>query len=145
MSFLTHKTIAIEELLHRAHHPEAGAVILFCGDVRNHNQGKSVIHLEYQAHVSMADEQIRKIVEEARQQWPLHYVEVIHRLGIIAIQECSVAIVVSASHRSEAYEANRFIIDTLKHSVPIWKKEYYQDGTSEWSQGCEACALHQEK
>jgi molybdopterin synthase catalytic subunit len=68
----------------------------------------------------------------------MHYVEVIHRLGTMEIMECSIAIAVSTSHRADAYEASRFIIDTVKRSVPIWKKEYFSDGQTSWSEGSEA-------
>ena len=74
----------------------------------------------------MALNQMDQVAEEASQKWPIHYVEIIHRLGIMEVMECSIAIAVSTSHRADAYEASRFIIDTVKRSVPIWKKEFFQ-------------------
>lgn len=140
---ITREPININELYPKARHPKAGAVLLFCGDIRNHSEGREVTVLEYEAHESMAMKQINDIVDESKKRWPLHYVEVIHRLGEMAVSETSIAIIVATSHRSEAYEASRYIIDTIKHTVPIWKKEHFVNGTSSWSKGCEACSLHE--
>ncbi|MBC8258633.1 MAG: molybdenum cofactor biosynthesis protein MoaE [SAR324 cluster bacterium] len=136
--------IDLEGLRLRSQDPQAGAVIIFYGDVRNHSQQQQVSFLEYEAHESMALKQITRVVEEAQQKWELHTVEVIHRLGKLAVKECSIAIAVSSSHRGEAYAASRYIIDTIKHAVPIWKKEHFVDGASEWSKGCEACSVVEE-
>ena len=133
--------IDLEGLRNRTQDPQAGAVLIFCGDVRNHNQKKDVSFLEYEAHERMAHKQIKKIIEHAQQKWELHKVEVIHRLGKLAVKDCSIAIAVSTSHRNDAYEASRYIIDTVKHSVPIWKKEHFSDGGSNWSEGCEASSI----
>ena len=133
--------IDIESLRRRAQDPQSGAVLIFCGDVRNHSQEQDVSFLEYEAHERMALKQITKIIEQAQQKWELHKVEVIHRLGKLAVKDCSIAIVVSTSHRNEAYEASRYIIDTIKHTVPIWKKEHFENGVSIWSEGCEATSI----
>ncbi|MBS1255459.1 MAG: Molybdopterin synthase catalytic subunit [Deltaproteobacteria bacterium] len=133
--------IDIEGLRRRAQDPQAGAVLIFCGDVRNHSQEQHVSLLEYEAHESMALKQISKVIKQAQQKWELHKVEVIHRLGKLAVTDCSIAIAVSTSHRNEAYEASRYIIDTIKHSVPVWKKEHFVDGESKWSKGCEAYSV----
>ena len=133
--------IDIERLRDRVQHKKAGAVLIFCGDIRNHNQKKEVSFLEYEAHESMALKQIKNIVNSAKRKWNLHKVEVIHRLGKLAIKDCSIAIAVATSHRNEAYESSKYIIDTIKHTVPIWKKEYFVDGASEWSKGCEATSI----
>jgi molybdopterin synthase catalytic subunit len=138
---VTREAIDLEALRHRAQHPQAGAVLIFCGDIRNHSDGRSVTVLEYEAHERMALRQIDRIVEEAQQRWPLHYAEVIHRFGKLAVLDCSIATAVSSSHRSDAYESSRYIIDTIKRSVPIWKKEYFESGASAWSEGCEASSV----
>ena len=138
---VTREAIDLEALRHRAQHPQAGAVLIFCGDIRNHSDGRSVSVLEYEAHERMALRQIDRIVEEAQQRWPLHYAEVIHRFGKLAVLDCSIATAVSSSHRSDAYESSRYIIDTIKRSVPIWKKEYFESGASAWSEGCEASSV----
>ena len=133
--------IDVEGLRRRAQVPRAGAVLIFCGDVRNHSLEQDVSFLEYEAHERMALKQITKIIEQAQQKWETHKVEVIHRLGKLEVTDCSIAIAVSTSHRNEAYEASRYIIDTIKHSVPIWKKEYFINGFSNWSEGCEASSI----
>ena len=133
--------IDLEGLRRRTQDPQAGAVLIFCGDVRNHGQDQDVSFLEYEAHERMALKQITKIIEQAQKKWELHKVEVIHRLGKLEVTDCSIAIVVSTSHRNEAYEASRYIIDTIKHTVPIWKKEHFENGVSIWSEGCEATSI----
>ena len=138
---LVREVIDVEALLLRAKHSQAGAVLIFCGDIRNHSQQREVSFLEYEAHESMALKQIYQVVEEAQKKWQLHRVEVIHRLGKLAVKDCSIAIAVSTSHRGDAYEASRYIIDTIKHAVPIWKKEHFVDATAMWSKGCEASSV----
>ena len=133
--------IDLESLRRRTQDPQAGAVLVFCGDVHNHSQEQDVSFLEYEAHERMALKQITKIIEQAQQKWELHKVEVIHRLGKLAVTDCSITIAVSTSHRNEAYEASRYIIDTIKHTVPIWKKEHFVNGASNWSEGCEASSI----
>ena len=138
---VTRASIDLNAVRERALHPQAGAVLLFCGDIRNHSEGQPVTELEYEAHESMALRQIDHITEEASRRWPLHHVEVIHRFGRMKIMDCSIVIAVSTSHRADAYEASRFIIDTIKRSVPIWKREHFQDGSAAWSAGCEASSV----
>ena len=140
---ITRESIDIMALRQRALHPQAGAVLIFCGDIRNHSDEQSVEKLEYESHESMALNLMSQVVEEASNQWPIHYVEVIHRLGLMEVMECSIAIAVSTSHRVDAYEASRFIIDTIKRSVPIWKKEHFSDGQSSWSEGAEAGSVQE--
>jgi Molybdopterin converting factor, large subunit len=119
-------------------HPHGGTVLIVCRDIRNHSDNQSVDKQEYESHESMAMNQMDQVAEEASQKWPIHYVEIIHRLGIMEVMECSIAIAVSTSHRADAYEASRFIIDTVKRSVPIWKKEFFSDGNASWCDGCAA-------
>ena len=138
---IVREEINLEDLRRRTQDPQAGAVLIFCGDVRNHNQKKEVSFLEYESNERMALKQIKKIIEHAQQKWELHKVEVIHRLGKLAVKDCSIAIAVSTSHRNDAYDASRYIIDTVKHSVPIWKKEHFVNGESNWSEGCEASSI----
>ena len=133
---IVREEIDIEALRLRAQHSQAGAVLIFCGDIRNHSQQKQVSYLEYEAYESMALKQISQVVEEAQKKWQLHTVEVIHRLGKLAVKDCSIAIAVSTSHR--------YIIDTIKHAVPIWKKEHFVDAPAMWSKGCEASSVVEE-
>lgn len=125
------------------HDPKAGAVVLFSGEVRNHSHKKNVSHLEYEAYTPMARKAIREIVSDARGKWNLHQVVCIHRIGKVEIGESAVVVVTSSSHREDAYAANRYIIDRVKHEAPIWKKEYFEDGSYEWGHNC-SCHKHVE-
>lgn len=109
--------------------PGAGAVALFSGVVRDQTGDRRVKYLEYEAHVSMAEAKMREIAAQLRVRWPgLRKVAMVHRIGRLEIGESSVLIAVSSPHRREAFEACHFAIDTLKQTVPVWKKEYFEDG-----------------
>ena len=105
-----------------------GALALFLGTVRDHNQGRRVLYLEYHAYPEMAEREMRKIEREARERFAVSRVAIAHRTGRLDVGEASVVIAVSAPHRAEALDACRFVIDTLKRTVPIWKKEYFEGG-----------------
>lgn len=111
--------------------PRDGAVCLFVGVVRNENGGRAVSHLEYEAYEEMALPLMQQIARETLERWPVTRVELVHRLGALSIGEPSVAVAVTSPHRKEAFEACRHAIDAVKARVPIWKKEYYADG-SQW-------------
>jgi molybdopterin synthase catalytic subunit len=111
-----------------------GGIVVFEGVVRDNARGKQIRYLEYEAYVEMAEEQIHAIVDEAKRHWGVEHVAVAHRFGRLEIGEASVIIVVAAPHRGEAFEACRYIIDTLKTTVPIWKKEVATNG-EEWVEG----------
>jgi molybdopterin synthase catalytic subunit len=113
----------------------AGAVDLFIGTTRRFTAGRETLRLEYEAFGSMALSEMRRIVMDARSRWEILRCVVHHRIGTVAVGEPSVIIAVSAGHRAEAFEACRFLIDTLKREVPIWKRESFADGTSEWVGG----------
>lgn len=119
--------------------PEDGALCVFTGVVRNHNDGKSVLHLEYEGYEEMVVSVFEEIEAEAKQRFGVTRVRIVHRLGRMEIGDTSVAVAVSSPHRKEAFEACRFAIDTLKHKAPIWKKEFYADGSS-WLEGPGGCA-----
>lgn len=123
-------------LLSHAHHPKAGAVVLFSGEVRDNNSGKRVDYLEYEAHISMASKMINSVLDEAKAKWSLNIALAQHRIGKVEVGESAVVVITSSAHRREAYAANRFIIDKIKHEVPIWKCEYFTDGTKEWGGHC---------
>ena len=114
--------------------PGSGAIITFDGTVRDNARGKQVTHLSYEAYPEMALKELQKIRDQAMQRWALNEVAIIHRIGRMEIGESSVFIAVSSAHRGDAFEACRFAIDTLKTTVPIWKKEHYQDGEV-WIEG----------
>jgi molybdopterin synthase catalytic subunit len=115
-------------------HPSAGGIVVFEGVVRDNARGKQVRYLEYDAYEEMAIAQIRTIIQEAQQRWGVDRVAVAHRFGRLEIGEASVIIVVASPHRAEAFDACRYIIDTLKTTVPIWKKEVATNG-EEWVEG----------
>ena len=108
--------------------PDDGAALLFWGVVRNENDGRPVSHLEYHAYAEMAERTMRVIAEEAIARHGVGDVRIVHRVGRLAIGEASVAVAVASPHRGDAFAACRYAIDTLKATVPIWKKEFYADG-----------------
>lgn len=118
-------------------HPKSGAVVLFSGEVRNENKGREVTHLEYEAYEPMADKMIGQILDEAKIRFNLNQALCVHRLGKVEISGCAVVVITGSGHRKEAYDANRYIIDRVKNEVPIWKHEFFTDGTSEWGQNCD--------
>jgi molybdopterin synthase catalytic subunit len=123
-------------LLSLAHHPQAGAIVLFSGEVRNNSLGKEVTYLEYEAHHTMATTMINAIVAEAITRWHLTKAIAQHRTGIVNAGESAVVVITTATHRAEAYAANRYIIDRIKHEAPLWKCEYFADGTKQWGGNC---------
>jgi len=111
-----------------------GAVCVFEGIVRNHSRGRETLYLEYEAYREMALEQMQGLAAEAVTQFGVRDVALLHRLGRLEVGECSVLVVVASAHRAAAFEACRWLIDTLKKQVPIWKKETFVDG-AEWVDG----------
>jgi molybdopterin synthase catalytic subunit len=106
----------------------AGAVVTFVGTTRDHNEGRRIIRLEYEAYEEMAVAELSKLGEAAAARWPVEKVAIVHRVGLVPVGEASVVIAVSCAHRSDAFEACRFLIDRLKEEVPIWKKEHFEGG-----------------
>lgn len=113
---------------------EDGAIVIFDGFVRDHSKNRRTLYLEYEAYEPMALTKIQEIATHIHNQFPIHRVAIVHRLGRLQIGETSVYIAVSAAHRAAAFDACRYAIDTLKRTVPIWKKEYFEDG-SVWADG----------
>ena len=111
--------------------PERGAVASFLGLVRDHHGGRAVRRLEYSAYAPMAEAECARIVAEAEARWPVR-IALVHRIGALEIGDAAVAIAASAAHREEAFAACRFLIEEVKRRVPIWKKEFYADGSVEW-------------
>lgn len=130
--FLTREPIALNDLLSVSPDPSCGAECSFVGFVRNHDRGRSVLRLHYEAYASMAEKMIAAIILEAEDQWPVSRVRVLHRIGTLEIGEAAVLVAISAAHRDEAFGACRFVIDEIKRRVPIWKKEIFEDGSDEW-------------
>jgi len=131
---LVHKPIDVQALLRHVRAGQDGAIVIFDGFVRNESHGRPTLHLEYEAYESMALTKIREIGAQVHERFSIHRVAIAHRLGRLEIGETSVFIAVSAPHRAAAFDACRFAIDTLKKTVPIWKKEFFADGAV-WADG----------
>ena len=114
--------------------PEDGAIVVFDGVARNHTRGRKTLYLDYEAYEPMALGELRRLAGEALEKFPIRNLALVHRLGRIEIGESSVLIAVYSAHRAPAFEACRWLIDTLKKKVPIWKKEYFEDGAV-WADG----------
>lgn len=123
---------------------KAGGIDMFIGTIRNHNEGKKVLKLEYHLYQEMVIHEFELIYHEAKNKWPLIKCYIQHRYGALEIGDIAVIVAVSTVHRSECFEATRFIIDELKHRAPIWKKEYTDKGIF-WVEGCEHRHTHSEK
>lgn len=132
---ITDRPIDAVALLAEAATTRDGAALLFVGVVRDHNDGREVGHLEYSAFREMGERVLRQIAREAADQWETGNIAVAHRIGRLDLGEASVAIAVASPHRDAAYQASRYIIEELKRRVPIWKKEGYLAGESEWLPG----------
>ncbi len=131
---LTRESLNRDTLIGAVSHPGVGGIVVFEGVVRDNARGKQIRYLEYEVYPEMAEQQIRTIIAEAERRWGVERVAVAHRFGRLEIGEASVIIVVAAPHRAEAFDACRYIIDTLKTTVPIWKKEVASNG-EEWIEG----------
>jgi MoaE-MoaD fusion protein len=131
---IVHTPIRAAEIVAALKAPADGAVATFDGIVRNESGGRETLYLEYEAYEPMALKKMRAIAEQARKQFPIHRIAIVHRLGRMEIGESSVLIAVSSPHRAAAFDACRFAIDTLKTTVPIWKKEFFRDGAV-WVEG----------
>jgi len=132
MVALTNQPIDLATLVAQAQSPAAGAVACFLGITREFTADRQTAELYYQAYEKMAERELKRLEQSARAKWPLVECLVVHRLGLVPLAEASVAIVVSSPHRDAAFTACRWLIDTLKESAPIWKREVYVDGTTEW-------------
>jgi len=131
---LVREAIDAVPLLAAAKHGSDGAVVAFDGIVRDNTRGRKTLHLDYEAYEEMALKQMRELAAQARERFGVRHVTIVHRLGRLLVGETSVLIVVASAHRSHAYEASRWLIDTLKKTVPIWKKETFVDGVV-WADG----------
>ncbi len=129
---LTREPIDTARLLADAQSPAAGAVLLFLGVTRQFTNGRETAALEYESYETMALAELQRLSTEARSRWKLSACSLVHRLGHAPLGEASVAVVVAAPHREHAFEAGRWLIDTLKEVVPIWKQEHWADGTRQW-------------
>jgi molybdopterin synthase catalytic subunit len=129
---LTNEPIDAAALLQLVNSNQAGAVVLFLGTVREVTKGRRTASLDYECYPEMAEKKLRELEAEACRRWPVTACAIVHRLGHMELGEASVAVAVSTPHRQDAFEAGKWLIDTLKEVVPIWKKENWADGTTEW-------------
>lgn len=129
---LTNQSIDPTSVLQRVQSRRAGAVVLFLGTTREFTGERQTLSLDYECYPEMALKKLQELEDEARSRWPLCECAIVHRLGHLELGEASVAVAVSSPHRQDAFQAGQWLIDTLKQVVPIWKKENWSDGTSEW-------------
>jgi molybdopterin synthase catalytic subunit len=131
MAFLTEQPIEIAPLIAAVQSPARGGVAMFLGVVRNQQAGRAVLRLHYSAYHAMAEAECARIMAEARAKWDVA-VSLAHRVGRLEIGDTAVAVVAAAAHRDEAFAACRYLIDQVKRRVPIWKQEFYADGSVSW-------------
>jgi molybdopterin synthase catalytic subunit len=129
---ITESSIDYAALTERVRSSRAGAVCAFLGTVREFTGDRRTLALDYEAYPEMALKKLRELEEEATNRWPIIDVAIVHRVGRLDLGEISVVVAVSCPHRDQAFEACRWLIDTLKQVVPIWKREEWADGTHEW-------------
>ncbi|MFJ3664526.1 molybdenum cofactor biosynthesis protein MoaE [Streptomyces sp. NPDC090119] len=127
--------LSLDEVYGAVGDDAAGGTALFVGTVRDHDGGRSVSSLEYSAHPS-AEAELRRVAEEIAAEFPVRALAAVHRTGLLAIGDVAVITAVSCPHRAEAFAACRKLIDTLKHDVPIWKRQIFTDGATEWVGAC---------
>ena len=135
MAELVRSEIDVAKLITEASRPDCGAVSLFIGNSRDHNEGKKVAHLEYEAYEPMALAALAKLERDALKQFKIATCRIVHRLGEVPLAEASVAVVVAAAHRQPAFDACQWAMNELKRTAPIWKKEFFSAGEGEWVKG----------
>lgn len=131
---IVREPIDSEGVVARLKRPEDGAAVVFDGVVRDNTRGRRTLYLEYEAYEPMALKQLQSLAAEARNRFAVRGVSIVHRLGRLEVGQTSVLIAVASAHRAAAFEASRWIIDTLKKTVPIWKREHFEDGAV-WADG----------
>ncbi len=130
------RALSLDALLAGSERPDCGALTVFSGTVRNHHEGRQVLRLRYTSHVPLAERMIREIEAETCARFDVPLCRVVHRIGDLAIGESAILAIVRSGHRAEAFEALRYLVDKVKHRVPIWKEEFYADGSSAFVTGC---------
>jgi molybdopterin synthase catalytic subunit len=128
--------LELAPLLSLTEREECGAMALFAGTVRNHHEGRAVTHLIYTAHAPLCERIIADIERETREQFNVPECRIVHRIGQLGIGEVAIYAIVRSPHRAESFAALRYAVDSTKHRAPIWKEEFYPDGTSSFVQGC---------
>ena len=136
MKYIVTEKINVAQVIGDFEDDSAGAVVIFNGTVRKRSFGKDVAHLFYEAAESMAGKMMQQYLDEAKEKWKLTSVIALHRIGGVTVGESAVFVLTSSPHRKEAYEANRYIIEKIKHELPLWKCEYFTDGEKKWGGNC---------
>ena len=129
---ITRAAIDHASLTEQVRSTSAGAVVTFLGTVRELTDGRRTLALEYEAYPEMAQRKLAELADEDRRRWPIEKLAVVHRVGRLELGDISVAVALSCPHRHQAFEACRFLIDRVKDVVPIWKKDIWSDGSSQW-------------
>ncbi|MCA9188202.1 MAG: molybdenum cofactor biosynthesis protein MoaE [Pirellulaceae bacterium] len=132
MITIVENSIDLDSVVRSVEDPAAGGVVLFLGTTRQFTRGRETLSLDYDCYREMALAKMEQLAEQARQRWPIVRCSLVHRIGHLGLTEASVAVAVSTPHRADAFDAAEWLIDELKKSVPIWKKENWADGTSQW-------------
>ena len=132
--------LSLDALVAATERPDCGALAVFVGAVRDQNEGREVTHLAYTAHESLAEKMIREIEQKTLADFGVTVCRVVHRLGELRVGEAAIVAVVRSPHRAEAFDAVRSVVDNVKHRVPIWKEEFFADGTSAFVPGCSLIA-----
>ena len=138
---IVEEPIDLAKLMEWARVDSDGAVVSFLGVVRNFAEGRSVVAMEYHCYREMARRELEALEAEASRRWPLGRIALVHRIGLLQLGEASVAIVAASPHRAEAFDACRYLIDSLKECVPIWKREIFEEGKPEWVKGVRGRAV----
>lgn len=129
---ITSKPVIAQLVIDRVKRSTHGAVVTFVGTVRDNSEGKRVLYLEYEAYGEMAKKKLEEIGAEIQNRWGIGDVDIVHRVGRIEVGDTVIVIAVGSAHRSEAFQACQYAIDRIKEIAPIWKKEFYEDGSSTW-------------
>ena len=135
MAELVRSPIDVGKLITEDSRPDCGAVSLFIGNSRDHNEGRRVTRLEYEAYEPMALVALETLERDARKRFQIATCRIVHRLGVVPLAEASVAVVVAAAHRQPAFDACQWAMNELKRNTPIWKKEFFAEGGAEWVKG----------
>lgn len=135
MSRITEQPLDLNILLSETENDQSGAMVAFAGTVRNHHEGKGVSGMSYSAYGPMAEKVLEELEQETLEKFPIHACRIVHRIGELGIGEASVLVVVRSAHRGDAFDAARYAMDTLKIRVPVWKHDFYTDGSKAYQDG----------
>lgn len=135
MSRLTESPIDVVRLTAEGAREDCGAVVVFLGTTRDHHQGRRVLELAYEGYPRMAEPALERLEREACARFAIARCSIVHRLGVVPVGEASVAVVVTSAHRAAAFDAAQWVMDELKRTVPIWKRERFEDGGADWVEG----------